>query len=280
MNLDSELARDLERAIPDLPTVPATAYLVSGRRARRRRHAIAGVAGVAVLALTGGAVLSTVGAPATSPADPATSGPSTTSDQIPAWAEEYGNHGTISIYPNGKLWVAPDARLIRSVEIPADSFPHDDLVSAYAAEAELDGDVWWSFVFRTSHSATDRPAGVMEPAGDWTTDFDLWVDYATADMQGRRQFSERLVRFANGSSEELVARAGAQIVDQTADVVLTTWEKHPRSSAAEVIYRGKSWYVLAMGPARDKPFYAPYEAALVPEPGLDGFLDYLDRYAS
>src|SRR5690349_19732422 len=110
MTIDSELARDLESAVPHLPAAPATTYLTSGRRARRRRRAYAGVAGLAVLALTGGAALSAIDEPAPSSV---TGGPASGSDtdDIPGWAQEYGNHGPVSIYPNGDLWVAPDARL-------------------------------------------------------------------------------------------------------------------------------------------------------------------------
>ena len=273
MNLDTDLAPDLERAIPHLPAAPAAAYLAAGRRARRRRRALAGAAGVVVLALTGGGALSVLDEPAPS----SVIGPATqsTDDDIPSWAQEYGNHGPISIYPNGELWVAPDARLIRSVEIPASGFDQH-VVSAYAAEAEFDGEVWRSFVFRTSHSPDDKPAGQMEPAGIWTTDFDLWVDYITADMQGRMRFSERLVRFANGSSERLVALAGAEIVAQTDNVPSSpAFETHPRRSIAEVTYLGKTWFVLAEGPRSGEPFYSPYQSEAVSVSDLDGFLDYL-----
>jgi hypothetical protein len=275
MNLDTDLAQELDRAIPHLPAAPATAYLTSGRRARRRRRAYAGVAGVAVLALTGGATVSLLDDPSATTVigGPATSSPGL-DDQIPSWAQEYGNHGPVSIYPDGELWVAPDARLIRSVEIPANSF-EEDMVSAYAAEAEIDGQVWWSFVFRTSHSPSDRPAGQMELAREWTTDFDVWVDYITADMQGRQRFSERLVEFADGSSERLVARPGAQIIDQTDDVVLPNWENHPRTSVAKVTYADRTWFVIASGPRSGQPFYTPFQAEVVSASNIDGFLDYL-----
>jgi len=281
MNLESDLAHELDRAIPHLPAAPAAAYLASGRRARRRR-AYAGVAGVAALALTGGAALSVLDDPGsdTETTGPATSVPSF-DPEIPSWAQEYGNHGPVSIYPNGELWVAPDARLIRSVEILADSFRRDDVISAYVAEVEMEGEVWWSFVVRTSHSPSDGTGGQMEPARDWTTDFDVWVDYITAELQGRARFSERLVRFADDASEQLVARAGAQIVDQTDDVAASpAFENHPRRSVAEVTYGGKTWFVLAEGPQSGAPFYTPYQAEAVSVTDLGGFLDYLGNRVS
>ena len=63
MDLDTELARELERAIPHLPTAPVSSHLSAGRRARRRRHAYAGVAGVAFLAITVGGALSALDGP-------------------------------------------------------------------------------------------------------------------------------------------------------------------------------------------------------------------------
>jgi hypothetical protein len=277
MTFETDLAAEIERAVPQLPAAPATDYLASGRRARRRRRVYAGVAGAAVLAVIGGAALSVVDDPASSTRNeaPAASGPSAPVAGIPAWAQEYGSHGPISIYPSGKLWVAPDARVIKKVEIPASAYP-DEVLSAYAAEAEFEGEVWWSYVVRSSHALDDRPFGFMEQADDWTTDFDLWVDYISADDQGRTRFSERLVRFADGTSEQLVARPGAQIVDQRDDVVLpSTFQTHPRTSVAEVTYGGKTWFVIAEGPRSGAPFYMPYQDEVVSASDIDGFLDYL-----
>ena len=281
MNLDTHLARDLERAIPQLPAAPATAYLTAGRRARLRRRAFVGVAGAAAIALTGGAVTLAGGGTATDPAGPATSATAAPDPgAIPDWAQEYGNHGPVSIDPDGELWVAPDARLIRSVEIPASSFRQDDVVSAFVAEAEFEGEVWWSFVVRTSTSPKNGTQGFMEPADDWTTDFDVWADYATAADQGRPRFKDRLVRFADGTSEQLVARTGAEIVDQVDGVVLpSTLEGHPRSSVAEVTYSGRTWFVLAQGPRAGAPFYSPYQAEVVSASDIHGFLDFLQDRA-
>lgn len=277
MNLDSDLAHDLDRAIPHLPAAPAAAYLTAGRQARKRRRAYAATAGVAVLALTGGAVLSTLGGtdPDSAPDVTATHGPSF-DPETPAWAQEYGNHGPISIHPDGELWVAPDAQLLSSVEIPADSFTDDDVISAYAAEAEFEGEVWRSYVVRTSPSPKDGTFGFMEPANAWTTDFDVWVDYASANDQGRPRFSDRLVRFADDSSELLVARPGAEIVEQSDGVrALPGYENHPRRSVAEVTYGGKTWFVLAEGPRAGRPFYTPYQAEAVSVTDLDGFINHL-----
>ncbi len=276
MTIDSDLTEALERAVPRLPSTPAAAYLVAGRRARRRRRGYAVAAGAAVLALTGGAALMVVDEPApNSLIEPATD---PRVEDIPSWAQEYGNHGPISIYPNGDLWVAPEARLLRKIEIPASAYLPKTVTVAYAAESEFEGEVWWTYVVRTSDSPDDKPMGIMEEAGAWTTDFDLWADYASAADQGRTRFSERLVRFADRSSERLVALAGAEIVEQTDELPdLPAFENHPRRSIAEVSYLGKTWFVFANGPRSGVPFYMTYQAEAVTVTDLEGFLDYLDR---
>ena len=43
-----------------------------------------------------------------------------TTDSIPSWAQEYGNHGPVAIAPDGRLWVAPDAVVRRTVVDPFD----------------------------------------------------------------------------------------------------------------------------------------------------------------
>ena len=162
MDLDSDLARELERAIPHLPTASASSHLSAGRRARRRRQAYAGVAGAAVLALTAGGALSVLGGPGSTAVDERTAA---SSSEIPDWAQEYGNHGPASIYPDGRLWVAPDARLIRKVDNPLD--PGDeDVINSYAVEAEMDGELDWSFVYRVG----DDVWGEMGHPGEWTND--------------------------------------------------------------------------------------------------------------
>ena len=76
-------------------------------------------------------------------------------------------------------------------------------------------------------------------------------------------------------SERLVAGPGAVVVDQNPDVVLPNWQKHPRIAVAQVTFEGRTWFVLAMGPAHDEPFYSAYEGSVVPASTLDGFLDFL-----
>ena len=268
MDLDTDLARELESAIPHLRTAPASSHLTAGRRARRRRRAYVGVAGAAVVAIIVGGALSGMDGPSSKAEDnPITSTPS---PEIPAWAEEYGNHGPASIYPDGRLWVAPDARLIRSVDNPLD-IDDPTLVSSYAVEAEMDGEVDWSFVYRVESGVF----GEMDQPGRWTNDFDVWIADVTSDLEHRPSLAERLVHFADDDSERLVAGPGAVVVDQNPDVVLPNWQKHPRIAIAQVTFEGRTWFVLAMGPAKSKPFYSAYEGSVVPASTLDGFLDFL-----
>ena len=184
MDLDSELAQELERAIPHLTTAPASSHLSAGRRARRRRHAYAGVAGVAALALTTGAAVAVLGGSNPTGSDGTIADPpSASSTEIPSWAQEYGKHGPVSIYPDGRLWVAPDARLIKTVENPLGT-EHEDVVSSYAVEAEMDGEVDWVLVYRDSDD--DAVFGEMGHPGEWTNDFEMWIDDVTANAEDRQ----------------------------------------------------------------------------------------------
>lgn len=272
MDLDSELAQELERAIPHLPTAPASSHLSAGRRARRRRHAYASVAGVAVLALTTGAAVSGLSGSTPTGADGTRIADSPSASAIPSWAQEYGEHGPVSIYPDGRLWVAPDARLIRTVENPLGT-EHEDVISSYAVEAEMDGEVDWVLVYRDSDD--DAVFGEMGHPGEWTNDFEMWLDDVTAYTEDRQSVSEQLVHFAGDGSERLVAGAGAVLVDQTADVELPNWQTHPGSAVAKVRFDGTTWFVLAMRTAKGKPFYSPYDASVVSATTIDGFLDFL-----
>ena len=279
MDLDTELARELERAIPHLPTAPASSHLSAGRRARRRRHSYAGVAGVAVLAVATGAAVSVLSGSNPTGADGSqiADTPSSSSSEIPSWAEEYGKHGPISIYPDGRLWVAPDARLIKTVENPLGT-EHEDVISSYAVEAEMDGEVDWVFAYRDEDE--DAVFGEMGHPGEWTNDFEMWIDDVTSNAEDRRSLAERLVHFAGDGSERLVAGAGAVMVDQTDDVVLPNWQAHQGMAVAKVSFEGTTWFVLAMDPAKGKPFYSPFEGSVVSASTIDGFLDFLRAYGT
>ena len=255
MDLDTELARELERAIPHLPTAPASSHLTAGRRARRRRHVVRRRRRHRSARDSPPAqpCRRSVARPRREPTDTDSRTRPRLYRAIPSWAQEYGNHGPVSIYPDGRLWVAPDARLIRSVENPLDT-DDADVVSSYAVEAEMDGEIDWLFVYR---DRTTSVFGEMGHPGDWTNDFEVWIEDVTSNLEHRPSLAERLVHFAGDGSERLVAGPGAVIVDQTADVVVPNWPKHPGSAVAEVTYEGTTWFVLAMAPAKGSPSTPP-----------------------
>ena len=136
----------------------------------------------------------------------------------------------------------------------------------------MDGELDWSFVYRVG----DDVLGEMGHPGEWTNDFEVWIEDVTANLEQRPSLAEQLVHFAAAEgSERLVAGAGAVIVDQTDDVVLPNWETHPGSAVAKVTFEGKTWFVLAMDPAKVEAVLLPYEGSVVSASTIDGFLDFL-----
>ena len=312
MSPDTELRALLERSLDDLPSVPASAYLREGRRVRRRRRAVATAVVVPVLAL-GAGVLHQIGTGAGSapapegdvatevlsapPFDPSDLGPDpdytapepnnpveavvgldgvdhfTTAD-IPAWAQEYGNHGPVALTADGRLWVAPDATVRRTVVDPYVR-GQDGVTASYAVEAEYPGapedmssDVVWVIV---STDGTGAGVGTMDEPGRWTDDFELWVDNETARVQGRPSFAERLVRFADASGELVPASEGVRIVQQEVDPDLGPGAvAATRAAAAEVTWAGRSWFVLAVDPRAGDAWFEAHEGRSLPD--LDAFL--------
>ena len=320
MNTETELARQLERSLDDLPTVPATAYLHQAKRVRRRRRTMAGLLAASALVVGTGAIVAVTApggtapggdvatdpgrelAPATMPsadlpADPDYTAPepanpveavdgltgvdSYSTTGIPKWAQEYGNHGPVAIAPDGRLWVAPDAVVRRTVVDPLAGTTLGDgtrVAESFAVEAtfEVDdstlGDVVWVLVYSDSNGVS---SGEMDEPGRWTDDFELWVDDVTSGPQARPDFASRLVEFADDDSDVLVPREGVQVVRQLDGVELgPTWEKHPRSSVAEIRWAGKTWFVLAQGPRHGSPFFDAYDPQLS-APDLEGFVTWL-----
>ena len=307
----TELADRLDRELTGLPHRPPTAYLHAGHRARRRRRRTLGgaVVGVGLALVTGAMVGTGAGGPdgPSSATDPVverapstapTAGPGLkagfvapepdnpvrarpglqgveafSTDEVPSWAEEYGNHGPVSIAPDGRLWVAPEAVVRRTVLDPLR--PTDGgggVTASYAVEAEFGDRVVWVLLYTDGRSDA---VGTMDDPGRWTTDFELWVDNETASLQDRPSFGARLVRFRAGTDTLVAATPGVTVVRQVRDVALSAAsEQHPRSVAAEVEWRGTTWFVLAQGPRHGQPWYDAYEPA-VSAPDLDGFLTWL-----
>ena len=286
------------------PSVPAAVYLQEGRRVRRRRRVVTTLVVVPAVVLASAVVVDRIGpdgsgvdaatpAPSAPAFDPSDLGPDpdyvapepnnpveavvgltgvdhfTTTD-IPDWAQEYGNHGPVALSPDGRLWVAPDATVRRTVVDPY--VPGEDGITAsYAVEAEYAGapddmasDVVW-VIIRTDGAGPGM--GTMDEPGRWTDDFELWVDDATSQLQGRPSFAERLVTFAGPESSDLVpASAGVEIVHQQTDPELGPDSvAATRSAAAEVTWAGESWYVLAVDPRRGAPWFESDQGSLQPD---------------
>ena len=304
MTADPELAAELERSLEHLPPVRATLYLRAARRARRRRQVVSGVVVASVLALgVGVAVTSGHRQPDPSGVDVAGSGSvghppvvgpgelgpdpdyvapepanpveavdglagvdyfSTTG--IPNWAQEYGNHGPVAIAPDGRLWVAPDAAVLRTVVDPVHpgAVDADGRPTSYAVEAAFDnpgmrGHVVWVIV--------GDGADEMDQPGRWTDDFELWVDDVTAELQGRPSFAERLVHVGDDGSAALVLAAGVELVDQVEVTAVL--------AAADVRWAGKTWYVIAQRPRAGDPWSEAYDPT-GSRPGSKSFTAFVD----
>jgi hypothetical protein len=288
---ESDLLTRLDDELAHLPSVPPTAYLREGRRVRRRRRAATAVvavtaaAGVAVGAMQvltpGGAGRSQIaedptGTTDTRPveraADPDFVAPSPnnpleaqegldgidwfTTTEIPEWAEEYGHHGPISVRPDGRLWVAPDAT-VRRVVVDPFTYGEAGETTSYAVEAvctcapeDMPDDVVWVWMASDGRGYMDVPG--------WTTDdFELWVDAATSAEQGRPSLAERFAHFAAPGSGRMVAGAPEVIlVRQVADPDLGSGRvAHTRAGAAEVEYAGQTFYVVGVDPEEGGPWY-------------------------
>ena len=290
MSPDNELRTVLDSALDDLPSIPAVVYLKEGRRVRSRRRVVTTAVVVPLPALGGAAVVDRVGsegsgtevatpAPTAPVFDPADLGPDPdyvapepnnpveavvgltgvdhfTTVDVPVWAQEHGNHGPVALSADGRLWVAPDATIRRTVVDPYVR-GEDGVTASYAVEAEFAtapdksnvtaSDVVWVII---STDGTGPGTGTMDEPGRWTDDFELWVDDVTAHDQGRPSFAERLVRFTSPDSSELVpATDGVQIVHQEPDPELgpnSVGGQH--AAAAEVTWEGQTWYVRAVDP--------------------------------
>jgi hypothetical protein len=288
MTIERDLAPDLEQALAHLPSVPATSYLTAARKVRRRRRIAGGSLAVAVL-VGGGFALdqaldsSTERTPvATPPGNSEDPGPETpvtgpglegvdafTTPGIPEWAQEYGNHGPVALAPDGRLWIAPGAVVRKSVVNPIGEVGPRQQVESYAVEADFEGETKWVLL-----------PGLMDEPGRWTDDFELWVDDTSSQFEGRLSVAERLVHFVAPDSDQLAAGDGVELVRQITGVdVSSIYPQVPRSSAAEVRWRGKTWFVLAQGPAHNPTWFEAYEQGIVSANDLEGFLAWLEFHA-
>jgi len=312
----TRLSTALDDRLDGLPSVPPEHYLLAGRAAgRRRRWRRTGVAAGLVVAgvLAAGQALPLGDGPqharerepnvASGSADPGASLSSLqvepgvggidsyTTDDIPDWATEYGNHGPAAIAPDGRLWIAPEATVVRSIDAPfGDAGSAAGVSHSYAVEVrwerpdqgrEVDGDgelgtdgLVWSFVYQ--ESGQTGTGGELDSPDRWTADFAVWAEDLAADSLGRPGFAERLAQFTDDRSAELVSGAGVKIVRQVTDFGTGDREQYTRQTAAEVRIGGQTWFVLASGKKIGHAFYEAYDVPSVGASDLDGFLRFVD----
>ncbi len=307
MSVDTRVARALDERLDGLTPVPPEHYLAAGRVARRRRHqrraggalglVVAGVL-VATQTWSGGAGPQTAREyrPATAASEGAVEPPSLsdlpvdaglgdidsfTTDSAPEWAQEYGNHGPASIAPDGRLWVAPEAAVVRSIADPvgpgsaaagvAHSYALEVRWQRPGVEVGKEGLVWW---YGFQDEGSPATMGSLDAPDRWTSDFALWAANEAAAQLGEPSFPDRLVRFEDDRSAVLVPLPGVEIVRQATDVDTGDLEQYARRSAAEVLVGGQTYFVLANGRRVGQAFYMPYEAS-VSAPDLPGFLTYV-----
>jgi hypothetical protein len=306
----TRLSTALDERLDGLPSTPPEHYLAAGLAAahsrRRRAGFAAGVAGVVAAAvLAAGWALplgdgpqrarehqASVAAPPLQAAASLSSlriepGVGTidsyTTDDIPEWATEYGNHGPVAIAPDGRLWVAPEATMVRSIDDPVGQTGQAaDVSHSYAVEVRWDAaddklathGVVWSFVYQQA----GEPAtyGELDSPERWTADFGVWVDDKTADLLGRAGFAERLAQFASDRSDELVPGADVEIVQQRNDVATGDRPRYARQTAAEVRIDAQTWFVLASGRKVGQSFYEAYDETSAAASDLEGFLRFVE----
>jgi hypothetical protein len=306
MNPDTLIREALDGLAGQLPTVPPHRYVEAGRaahRTRRRRRIASAACFVAGVVLAGGALNQLT---ATSPTAEDQTGISVspgqvndsvlsrltitdgmgdidsfTTEDIPEWAQEHGKHGPVSIAPDGRLWIAPDAEVVRTVNDPyGDAGRAIGIARSFAVETRWDnprnssgaGGLAWSFIYQDSGSTFTQ--GSMDDPNRYTTDFGLWAQDQTAYLLKRAGSGQRLVHFASATSDVLEPGADVEIVQQTPVATVGSRRPFPRQVAAEVRLAGETWFVLASGERTGREVYEPYEPALS---GSDfaGFLDFV-----
>jgi hypothetical protein len=309
MTASARIATSLDERLDGLPSVPPEHYLAAGRTAvRRRRRRRAGVAvGVVAGAIALASTLPLSAGPQQAREHPpavATRAPAPTvslsslavepglgaidaftTDEIPRWAQEYGNHGPASIAPDGRLWIAPDATVVRSIADPLGRLPgtHSYAVESRgwaSADGSLGGDEpVWSFVYQ--EDGDTGAVGTVDEPGRWTTDFGLWADDYAASVIGRPSFAERLAAFADDRSDELVPGVGVEVVAQRPDADIGDRPLRARQTVAEVRLDGQTWFLLVVGKQTGEAEYSEaYDEASSGATDLDGFLRFLVDGAS
>ena len=310
----------LDERLGNLPPVPYDRYLTAGRRAvrrRKRRYVGLGACTAALLVSAGwalppeggpqraleanpmlaGSSAPSVGGSSTPPSPGAPTPLSAmrvepgvgdietyTTTDIPPWAQEAGQHGPVSIAPDGRLWIAPGVTVVQSIEDPvAEIGASAGVLKSYAVEVRgfkgsdkaggnpSDDDAWWSIVFQFNDRSV---GGQMDRPQRWTVDLAVWTYNMVAGHFEETGFAESLVSFASEQSTELVPGPGVTVVRQAPFQTAPGWQDYPRQTAAEVRINGQTWFVVGFGKKNGAAFFDAYDMRSAGVTDFEGFLRF------
>lgn len=262
MNLTDEL----EKSFAHEPAHrPVEQQLAAGRRLVRRRRTVTGAAALAVVAVLG-AGYAVVGSGDDKASDPPIADQKQPTDD-PVDDDLKLQDWGVSVSRDGELLTAPGVQVIESVPNPEGYGPPG---KTYGVAYDRDGTTNWVLI--------DPSGGSHEVAFQSFPTFDYWLRDQVAMQRGEPLLE--LVRFGEG--EELLPRAGVEILQQTGEINIGPRFAGPndRTAVAEVMYDNQRWYVLARDLADSGIQYFP-TAASVSTPTLEEFLPYAkDSYTN
>lgn len=244
------------------------------RPPRRAGGPRAALAVAVVAALVSATLLLADGSPA--PLDPggAPTPPAGTTAPRPGWltddvgSAEDNRPDLVRIDRRGRLDLTPGARVTSRIVNPLGLRPPR---YSWAVSVLLSGErSWWLL-----ESAPASRSSSVDPALSGFRTLQAWtaVEVATREERtGASRTSRRLVRFV-GRTTELVPRRGVELLRQRSgpDVAGATAAAEGAAAAAEVRWRGRRWYVLALRPPGSDASYLPFVATATAA-DLDGFL--------
>ena len=256
MNLTDELEKSF---VDEPPHRPVEQRITAGRRLVRRRRAVTGAAALAVVAVLG-AGYAAIGDDDQQATDPPIA--DQTDDLLTEMQledREQLDEWKVFVDQGGQLLTAEGVEVLLKDRNPDGYGPPGTtwgVVFMYA------GTTRWALI--------DPSGGAYEDAFQSFPSFEYWLADQIALQQGDPTLA--LVEFGQG--EQLLPRAGVEILQQTGDVDLGPNFAGPndRTAVAEVTYSGERWYVLARDVDGDIQYFPT--AASVSKPTLEKFLPF------
>lgn len=256
---------------------PIREVLDGGRRRRRRRRWGTGLAGLAAAAVVATLALLLADVVPGSP-DPGVAPlpradldrpSSARSLDSPGEDGDPGRPDLVRIDRRGRLDPTTGARVVDRIENPLGVRPPR---YSWAAAVRLDGEVsWWLL----ESAPVSRSVSVDSSSSRLRT-LDAWTAHElgsrAAGTDGSPDVS-RLVRFDRDSTR-LAARSGVELLEQRTVVGVGGALAAPEdtTAVAEVRWRGRRWYVLALRAPSGQTAYLPFVAA-GRAADLDAFLE-------